>query len=223
MRRLFQLTLFFIMITFTTFSCFNKSAVKTFNKNVVKKPYDAIIVPGYPFEDSTWHDVMKIRVYWSRYLYDHNITKNVIYSGSAVYSPYYESIIMKEYGKALGIPAKHIFAETKAEHSTENIYYSYKLAKKLGFNKIALATDPFQSAMLKSFVKKKNLNVDFLPIVFDTLRNIEKPDPEIDPSVAYDSNFKPLTEREGFFKRFSGTMGKNIDEDAYEDDKGGTK
>jgi len=220
MKRIAQITVIMAIIAFSTFSCFNKSARKSFEKNVLKKPYDAIIVPGFPYEDSTWHDVMMIRVYWSHYLYENNITNNVIYSGSAVYSPYVESKIMREYGKALGIPDQNIYTETKAEHSTENIYYSYKLAKNLGYKKIALATDPFQTAMLKSFVKKKELNVDYLPIVFDILEKMDKPEPEIDASVAYVDDFTALPERESFFKRFGGTMGKNIDENAY--DKGRT-
>lgn len=216
MKRLAQITALIVIISFLTYSCFNRSAVKTFNKNVLKKPYDAIIVPGFPYEDSTWHDVMMIRVYWSHYLYKNNVTKNVIYSGSAVYSPYVESKIMAEYGKALGIPEEHIFTDTVAEHSTENVYYSYKLARNLGFEKIALATDPFQTTMLKGFVKRKKLDIDYLPIVFDTLSEMEKPEPQIDPSVAYVEDFESLPDREGFFKRLGGTMGKNIDHDVYE-------
>jgi uncharacterized SAM-binding protein YcdF (DUF218 family) len=30
---------------------------------------------------------------------------------------------------SIGIPRENIFTETKAEHSTENIYYSYKKAQ----------------------------------------------------------------------------------------------
>lgn len=216
MKRIAQITAFILVISFLAFSCLNRSAVKTYEENITNRPYDAIIVPGFPYENPSWHDVMMIRVYWSHYLYENKIAKNIIYSGSAVYSPYIESKIMAEYGKALGIPEENIFTDTLAEHSTENVYYSYKLAQKLGFEKIALATDPFQATMLKSFVKQKKLQVDFLPIVFDTLKNIEKPEPQIDPSVAYVEDFEPLKEREGFFKRIGGTMGKNINEEVYE-------
>lgn len=216
MKRLALFTLIMVIISFLTVSCLKRSAEKTFNENLTNKPYDAIIVPGFPYEDTTWHEVMMIRVYWSHYLYENKITKNIIYSGSAVYSPYVESKIMKEYGIALGIPSEHIFTDTLAEHSTENVYYSYKLAKNLGFKKIALATDPFQATMLKSFVKQKKLDVDFLPIVFDTLREMDKPEPVIDPSGAFVKDFEPLKEREGFFKRIGGTMGKNINDDVYE-------
>jgi hypothetical protein len=181
--------------------------------------YDIIIVPGVPFEDSTWSDVMKIRVYWSKYLYDQGIAKNIMYSGSAVYSPYYEAKIMALYAEALGIPKQNIFTETKAEHSTENVYYSYKKAKKLGFDKIALATDTFQAKMVQNFIKK-NMKADIaiIPIVYDTLRALEPPmyDPEIDFIKAADEYFVSITEREGFWKRFKGTRGKNINRTFYE-------
>ncbi len=182
------------------------------------KEYDIIIVPGVPFEDSNWSDIMKIRVYWSKYLYDQGIAKNIIYTGSAVYSPYYEAEIMALYGKALGIPSEHIFTETKAEHSTENVYYSFKKAKKMGFTKIALATDPFQAKMLKRFIKNTMKGrVDIIPIVYDTLSALTPKmyDPVIEYQKAYKENFVSITEREGFWKRLNGTIGNNIDTTAY--------
>jgi hypothetical protein len=62
--------------------------------------------------------------------------KNVMYSGSSVYSPYYEGEVMAMYAAAIGIPKEHIFTETKAEHSTENLYYGYHKSRKLGFKKL---------------------------------------------------------------------------------------
>lgn len=193
-------------------SCLTHRSEKDFEENSMKKPFDAIIVPGYPFEGKEWSDVMKMRVLWSKYLFENDIAHNIIYSGSAVYTPYVESEIMKLYAIELGIPEENILTEDKAEHSTENIYYSYHLAKEKGFDKIALASDPFQTAMLKSFAKKKKLNVDYLPIVYDKLEGMDEPNPEINPSTAFIKNFESLTERENFFKRWRGTLGKNLDE-----------
>jgi hypothetical protein len=152
-------------------------------------------------------------------LYDQGIAKNVMYTGSAVYSPYCEAEIMALYGAELGIPNEHIFTETKAEHSTENVYYSYKKAKKLGFNKIALATDPFQAKMLRSFIEKKmEANIALIPIVFDTLNAMTPSmyDPKIEYEKALVENFVSITEREGFWKRLKGTRGLNMDTTAYE-------
>ena len=183
------------------------------------KTFDAIIVPGVPFNENNWSDVMRIRVFWSKFLYDKGIAKNIIYSGSAVYSPYYEAEIMALYGAKLGIPKEHIFAENQAEHSTENVYYSYKLARLLGFKTVALATDPFQSKMVKSFIRKElKGKITVIPIVYDTLRAMNPPmyDPVIDPSSAFDSLFISILEREGFWKRLQGTRGKNLDRTLYE-------
>ena len=58
-------------------------------------PFDAIIVPGVPFVDSTWQRTMKLRVYWAKYLWDRGMTKNIIFSGGAVYTKYLECKIMK--------------------------------------------------------------------------------------------------------------------------------
>src|SRR5690606_2871003 len=128
---------------------------------------------------------------------------------------YVEAKIMKQYGIALGIPAEHIFTDTVAKHSTENLFYSYQMAKNLGFEKVALATDPFQNAPLKRFAESNDIDVDFLPIVFSTLKEINKVEPPIDPSVAFVDNFVPLPEKKSFFKRFRGTLGKDIDPNVY--------
>ena len=56
-------------------SCISSS--KNFSAQLEKEPLDAIIVPGYPFEDGKWSEIIKLRVYWAKYLYETGITKNV--------------------------------------------------------------------------------------------------------------------------------------------------
>lgn len=182
------------------------------------KQYDAIIVPGVPLENGQWSRTMKGRVLWSKYLFDKGIAKNIIYSGSAVYSPYCEATIMRLYAEALGIPKENIFEEPKAEHSTENIYYSNKLARQLGFTKIAVASDPFQTKLLRRFVHKKvDAAIDLIPMVEDTIEsmNPETINPIIDIDKAFRKDFVPLIERETFWQRFRGTRGLSIDTSAY--------
>lgn len=203
-------------------SCFGykSSAKRSFNRFSEQAPYDAIIVPGVPFENGEWSDIMKLRVYWAKHLYDQGITKNIVFSGSSVYSPYIESRIMALYAEQLGVPKENLFTEERAEHSSENLYYSYKIAKKEGLDKIALATDPFQGSFLRGFANKIMLHdIGFLPIQFDTLNKIDMVTPEIDPSWAFVEEFKSITERENALKRFQGTLGKYIQYEAGDDPK----
>ena len=122
----------FIFILVIQSSCsFNKKTTEKYfakNKNI---QFDMIAIPGVPFNPPNWDSTMKARVYWSKYLFDNGIAKNIMYSGSSVYSPYYEGKIMALYAAAIGIPKENIFTETKAEHSTENLYYVYLKSKKL--------------------------------------------------------------------------------------------
>ncbi|MEX2336694.1 MAG: YdcF family protein [Fulvivirga sp.] len=185
----------------------NNNAYKT---AITKTPYDVIIVPGYPYKGQ-WHDIMKTRVYWSKYLWEQGYTKNIIYSGSAVYSPYIESIIMKQYALALGIPENVIFTETQAEHSTENLFFSYQQARGLGFKKIALATDPVQSFFLNWFASDKEMDIKYLPIQYPILDEMNLENVKIDPDIAFKKEFKALPDRETFWQRLQGTIGKNID------------
>lgn len=201
--------LLFIALVLTHCS-FSRYAEKSYERAIKEKPFDVIIVPGVPYEKEKTTSVMKMRIWWAKHLYDNGFTKNIIFSGSAVYSPFVESIVMKIIADSLGIPAEHLFSETKAEHSTENIYYSWKMAKELGFSKIALATDPFQSRLLKSFIRKYCPGVREVPIVFDSIEIKDGTLPLIDTASAYVPGFVSITERENFWQRLSGTMGKRI-------------
>jgi uncharacterized SAM-binding protein YcdF (DUF218 family) len=209
-RIVLYIHLFLALALVLTHCSFKRYAEKSYERAIKEKPFDVIIVPGVPYEKEKTTSVMKMRIWWAKHLYDNGFTKNVIFSGSAVYSPFVESIAMKIISDSLGIPAEHTFAETKAEHSTENIYYSWKMAKRLGFTKIALATDPFQSRLLKSFIRKYCPDVQEIPIVFSILEMDEGVLPTIDTTSAYVRGFVSITDREGFWQRLNGTMGKRI-------------
>ncbi|MDO9186199.1 MAG: YdcF family protein [Bacteroidia bacterium] len=210
----YTLTICFLLIFFNCCTVINpirKSPFTTFHANIHNLPFDAIIVPGVPYNGKKWGDIMRYRILWSKFLFEKGYTKNIIFSGAAVHSPYIESKIMAIYSEALGIPKTNIYTEEKAEHSTENIYYSYYLAKKNGFNNIALATDPYQTNNLRKYMIKYNFDIKILPIQYDSVVIMKISEPVIDFSSAMaNESYKSLENRESFFKRLRGTMGKNI-------------
>ena len=174
-------------------------------------PFDAVIVPGIPFNGKSWDSVMKARVLWSYILYKNGYVKNVIYSGAAVYTPYIEARVMGLYGKALGIPAAHIFYDTQAHHSTENVYYSYLLAKEQGFKTLLLGTDPFQSFMLKGFTRKRfGSPIYHVPFMVDSLAAYNNAAPVIDASVARVKAWESIVDKQTMLSRMKGTLGKSI-------------
>jgi len=186
-----------------------KSCVKEYTANQDKQ-YDAVIVPGIPFDGNHWDRVMWMRVNWAVHLYKSGITKNIIFSGAATYTKYIEARVMAQYAIALGVPKENIFTEELAEHSTENLYYGKVLANRSGLKKIALASDPFQEKMLKSF-NRKYTGADLLPVIFDTINTTEYTEMKIEISEQLvNPNFVSIKEKEGFFKRFKGTLGKSI-------------
>ncbi len=191
-----------------------KPSASRMTKRALKanKVYDVIIVPGIPFYEPTWDRVMQMRVIWAKHLYDRGIAKNIITSGGAVYSPYIEAEIMKEYLIAMGVPRENIFTEERAEHSTENVWYGYKLAQKKGFKSVAVCSDPFQSKMLYRFAKRKTKKqVKFLPAIFDTLRGLPHDTPVVNYAPLKIENFISITQRQSKWKRFMGTIGRHID------------
>ncbi len=204
----------FLSITITFNSCllFRPSANKLTKRALIAhKQYDAIIVPGVPFIAPRWDLTMTMRVVWAVHLYKRGLTKKIIMSGSAVYSPYVEAEIMKLYAIKFGVPAEDIIIENQAQHSTENIWFGYKLAKSLGYENIALATDPFQTRMTYRFGKKRLKPLRFLPVIFDTLKTLPQETPEIDYQPLELANFKSIVETQSKWYRLRGTMGKHID------------
>ena len=212
---MYKLLVVSFLILYITFSCslLSRSSKKMFETSIAANSvYDCVIIPGIPFNEPAWDKVMLMRVTWAVYLYQKGIVKNIIMSGAAVYTPYKESVIMREYAIALGVPAENVFVEDKAEHSTENLWYGHALAKSLGFTTIALASDPFQTKMLRKFAKKQGLQVGYLPVIFEILKTLPHETPIINYEQHKIKDFVALPKREGFFKRFRGTLGKRIHE-----------
>lgn len=218
-RNLLQGALFFLATIILLNACsFSAKTSESYYKKASSKSYDMVAVPGVPFTETGWDSTMKARVYWSKHLFDKGIAKNIMYSGSSVYSPYYEAEIMALYAVAIGIPKENVFTENKAEHSTENLYYVFLKSKKMGYTNIALATDPFQAKQLRRFARLRiGENTGIIPIVFDTLKIMQPfmTDPQIDYKKALNKDFVHIKSRESFWKRLRGTMGKNIDYNAY--------
>lgn len=214
----FYRTLELIMIALRL--SYSRRAADRFLRSALEQPYDVAIVPGVPFYGHQWSLIMKARVCWAVYLYQQGAVRNVIFSGAAVYTPYTEARIMALYAIAMGIPEKHVIIEGLAEHSTENALYGYKLAKKMGYERIALASDSFQTKLLINFMKKRvSSELGLIPVSYGRVDTFIRtlPEPEIDPVPAYIENFIPLHKRESMSRRLRGTRGKNINRNIYED------
>ena len=85
-----------------------------------------------------------------------------------------------------------------------------KLAQKTGFKELGLATDPFQTKTLISFIKKLNAHIRVIPFVKEFLQTMPENNLPIDSMQAYRPDFVSIVKRKSFFKRFRGTMGKDI-------------
>ncbi len=153
-----------------------------------------------------------MRILWATYLYKKGIAKNIIFSGAAVYTPYTECKIMRLMAIQLGVDSNHIFTEGKAQHSTENIYYSLQIAKLHDWTNIALATDNFQIKIVKHFIKKHKLDVKYLAASIIVVDSMDKVTPKIKikDTLAFVNDFVPITETQSFIYRWRGTIGKNI-------------
>jgi uncharacterized SAM-binding protein YcdF (DUF218 family) len=174
----------------------DKRVARSNKKYFAKAPYDVIIVPGYPYyEKDAPYPLLEARMNFTKELYEKGLAKNIIFSGGAVHTSYTEAKVMSIIADTMGIPADHIFLEEKAPHSFQNVTYSAKMARKLGFKKIAVATDPFQFAYMTLFLPAGRVGIlTFSP---DSLQNKKyfQPLPKFETKDAYIKDFVPVEQR----------------------------
>ncbi len=174
-------------------------------------PYDVVIVPGIAYDTLKQRtNGFNARIIWAKKLYDRGYTRNIIFSGAACTTPYVEGKCMKMIVEKMGVPESHVFSENKAEHGKENVYYSWLLARQLGFKKIALAADPYQAFFLEGFIETNMPDMGILPMAVDSLKKFYQPVPAIDASPAYVKDFVPLNKRESFMTRVRHTNHNNL-------------
>lgn len=177
-------------------SFINQFAINTLERNIKHAPYDVVIVPGIPYDTAQQNPIFKGRLLWAKTLYDHGIANHIIFSGSAVHTPYVEGTVMKMIADSLGVPTERSFVEHKALSSVQNVHYGMKLAEELGFKKVAVATDPLQTIFIKRYTKKNHPGVAMLPFRFDAMGHYQKTLlPAVDHDYAYDPDFVPRDKR----------------------------
>lgn len=202
--------------------CYIHNTEKFYARAVEKAPYDALIVPGYPFDGQRWDTLVKARVLWAIHLYRQGLAKHIIFSGSAVHTPYKEGEVMALYALALGVPEDVVLVEEQAEHSSENLYFGWKLARTRGLEKVAVATDKYQAKLLQVIARrlkrKVGCEVNIIPMTEGWTNVVTMSDPTIDPTPAHVEDFVPIEDRETFWQRFREARGKQFDWDKEVED-----
>lgn len=167
-----------------------------YRNSLSNAPYDVVIIPGSPYDHPKPNQMFTARMLWALQLYRQGAVKHIIFSGSAVHTPYTEGTIMKAISDSMGIPSSVSFAETEALHTDENIYCSFAMAKRAGYVTIAVATDPFQNFFVSRHLKDEYNGIALLPMPMDTFRKYREGNlPAINAAPLMIKNFVPLRER----------------------------
>lgn len=106
------------------------------------RPFGAIVIPGCPVEaDGALSRCLLSRVLWGAVLWERGYAERFIVSGGAVYSPWAEADAMAAGLAALGVPADRIQLEPHALHTDENMYNAAQIARALGIDEVAVASN----------------------------------------------------------------------------------
>ncbi|HEX8950728.1 MAG TPA: YdcF family protein [Polyangia bacterium] len=109
--------------------------------------FDAVIIPGCPSEDDgSLSPCQMSRAAWAAILWQRGLASAFITSGAAVHSRYVEADAIAAGMTALGVPADRIWLEPNALHTDENMYFSLRIARALGFRSVAVASQKGHAA-----------------------------------------------------------------------------
>jgi len=105
------------------------------------EPFDAVIVLGCPSRaDGSPSRCQLARAVWAAILWERGWATAFITSGSDVHTPFVEAEALAQVMVALGVPADRIWLEREALHTDENVYYSLRIARALGFRTLGVAS-----------------------------------------------------------------------------------
>jgi hypothetical protein len=111
-------------------------------RGVPAPPFDAVIIPGCPSAaDGALSTCQMRRAAWGALLYQRGYARHFITSGAAVHSPYVEAEALAAALHALGVPEARIYLEPQALHTDENMYNAMRLARRLHWRRLAVASD----------------------------------------------------------------------------------
>ncbi|MCU1278717.1 MAG: hypothetical protein JWM53_2263 [bacterium] len=103
--------------------------------------FDAVIIPGCPSEDDGSLSACQMsRAAWGAILWRRGLAGGFITSGAAVHSRYVEADAIAAGLAALGVPADRIWLEPNALHTDENMYFSLRIVRALGWQRVAVAS-----------------------------------------------------------------------------------
>lgn len=205
-------TTFLILTAILLGSCkslnYKKIAVNRYQYAEQVKPFDVLLVPGTPYFQEGMTEVMLNRLLWAEHLYKKGFSKYIMFSGAAVYTPFIEGCILREYAMLLGIPGDKILVEPKAENSVDNIYYANLQAREMDLKDMLVATDTYQSLRYSRFQKQTNIQFNMAPMQVDSLDLNFRFQTTINDSVCYQQGWIDYKKRKAWYERFARSGGK---------------
>ena len=115
-----------------------------YNINNPKSKVETLIILGNPSKkDGTPGDIMKSRLDIAIIYCLNSTTKNIITTGKANYNEFEEAEVQKQYLINNNIPENIIIKESESSSTPDNALFTFRLAKTLDIDNIAIVTSHF--------------------------------------------------------------------------------
>ena len=149
---------------------------KEYHINHPKSNVETLIILGNPSKkDGTPGDILKSRLDTAIRYYLNSPAKNIITTGKANYNEFEEAEVQKQYLINNNIPENIIIKESESSSTPDNALFTFRLAKTLDIDNIAIVTSHFhkkRSQFIFSHYFKDYKIVTPKPTLFYIIKNL---------------------------------------------------
>jgi uncharacterized SAM-binding protein YcdF (DUF218 family) len=130
--------------------------------NTDRNHFDAIIVLGCPANpDGTPSVKQRERVDEGISEFRKHVAPRLIMTGGAAHNQFTEAEVMAHYAVENGVPAADVVAESRAQNTVQNAFYSIEIMKEHGWNSAEIVSSP-------SHLARASLIFERFPIQYHT-------------------------------------------------------
>ncbi|MFA9558292.1 YdcF family protein [Evansella sp. AB-rgal1] len=145
----------FIMVGYIVYQY---NSILKVGKTVEPTPADVIIVLGAGVWENGPSPALKARLDRALEVYDEGLAKNFILTGGLGTFPPTEAEAMKEYLLNFGVPEEHMFLESLATNTEENLNNSKEIMDEEGWESAIIVTDVFH--IKRALTIAEDLSID---------------------------------------------------------------
>ncbi|WP_042159688.1 YdcF family protein [Paenibacillus gorillae] len=146
----------------------------TFGKPRVPSPADAAIVLGAAVSDGKPSPVLRARIDYGIWLYEHGYVQKIIFTGGMGHGGQWtEAVVSRDYALEQGVAPEAILVETNSTITEENLRFASKLAEEHQLHTFAIVSDPLHMKRALTIAKKLGMDAYSAPTPSSAYKSLQ--------------------------------------------------